>query len=68
MTTPSDDVLTRTILGDKELKGASLATRILVTHLRREASVDPACLQDKVTELRAFFAKNPFAVNDLRTL
>ena len=66
MTTPSDDVLTRAILGRKDLCGASLATRILVTHLRREASLEPDCLGDKIAELRAYIEKTPTARNDLQ--
>lgn len=53
------------ITGSGDLARASLATRILISRLRIEARAQPATLAEKVTELRAFVAKNDFAKTDL---
>lgn len=50
---------------ESDISAASLATRILVSRLRREVVQAPASLMDKVAELRGFFAKNTFAVADI---
>ncbi|PTV95535.1 hypothetical protein C8J27_104171 [Rhodobacter aestuarii] len=55
----------RVLTNDSDLSSASLATRILITRLRREVADAPATLSAKMGELRDFVAKNSFAVADV---
>ena len=55
----------RVLTNDSDLSSASLATRILISRLRREVSDAPATLAAKIGELRDFVAKNSFAVGDV---
>ncbi|MBZ4022315.1 hypothetical protein CKO11_07570 [Rhodobacter sp. TJ_12] len=55
----------RVLTSDSDLSSASLATRILISRLRREVSEAPATLSAKMGELRDFVAKNSFAMGDL---
>lgn len=64
----TDAQLQRALSSDKDLSAASLATKILVSRLRREVKDNPGTMGTKVAELRAFFDKNAFAVNDLAVL
>ncbi len=50
---------------ESDISAASLATRILVSRLRREVGQAPASLMEKVAELHSFFVKNSFAVADI---
>lgn len=60
--------LERVVKSSSDLSGAGLATKILVSRLRREFVSDPGTLSKAVSELQAFFAKNTFAVNDLKSI
>ncbi|SFJ91737.1 hypothetical protein [Celeribacter neptunius] len=55
----------RVLTSDSDLSAASLATKILVTRLRREARSDPSSISGKISELRAYFEKNAFAQADI---
>ncbi|EEX12724.1 MAG: hypothetical protein ACX93U_14845 [Salipiger thiooxidans] len=55
----------RVLMTEKELAGAVLATKLLVTRLRREVKQRPAALNSKIAELRTYFEKNSFAVKDI---
>lgn len=54
----------RVLTSETDLSSASLATRILITRLRREVAAAPASLAAKIGELRDFVGKNGFAVAD----
>jgi hypothetical protein len=54
----------RVLTSDGDLSSASLATKILITRLRREVRNAPAAIQEKIGELRAYFEKNAFAQAD----
>ena len=60
----SDPRWKRVLTSNSDLSSASLATRILVTRLRREVSGAPAALAEKIAELHAFITKNSFARAD----
>ncbi|KQB11799.1 hypothetical protein H9N28_12170 [Rhodobacter capsulatus] len=60
----SDPRWKRVLTGTSDLSSASLATRILISRLRREVAEAPAALAGKIGELRDFVAKNPFALAD----
>ncbi|OCX67183.1 hypothetical protein BFP70_03225 [Thioclava sp. SK-1] len=61
----SDPRWSRVLTTQAELSSTSLATRILISRLRREVSASPDTLERKVAELRAFISKNSFAVADM---
>lgn len=61
-------VFRRTLSGQKDLSGASLATKILVTRLRREVAASPADLERAARELAAYFERHQFASSDIKTL
>ncbi len=61
----SDPRWARVLTSQSDLSSASLATRILITRLRREVAAAPAMLAAKAGELRDFVAKNSFAVADV---
>ena len=63
-----EPTLRRALTGSSDLSATSLATKILVSRLRREIAAQPARLSTGVTELQAFFAKHQFAQNDLQAL
>ena len=58
----------RALTSDEDLCAAALSTRLLVSRLRREVRADPACLEQKAEELRAFFRNNADARPDLARL
>ena len=60
----SDPRWKRVLTNNSDLSAASLATRILISRLRREVAEAPGTLIGKIGELRDFVAKNPFAVAD----
>lgn len=55
----------RVLTTESDLGSASLATRILISRLRREVRASPATLVGKIAELRGFIEKNTFAHADL---
>ncbi|NDV99002.1 hypothetical protein [Salipiger sp. PrR002] len=55
----------RVLSSEAELSGAVLATKILVTRLRREVKASPAQMSGKIAELRGYFEKNAFAAKDI---
>jgi len=61
----SDPRWKRVLTTESDLSSAALATRILVTRLRRDVKAAPATLGAKISELRDFVMKNPFAVADM---
>ncbi|MEI4484789.1 hypothetical protein V8J36_01180 [Frigidibacter sp. MR17.14] len=61
----SDPRWKRVLTSESDLGSASLATRILVTRLRREVKVAPGSIGAKIGELRDFVTKNGFAVADV---
>jgi len=61
-------VFRRTLTGQKDLSGASLATKILVTRLRREVAANPGVLGGAVQELTTYFQKHQFASSDIKAL
>ena len=63
----TDDKLRQTITSAADLAGASLVTRIVVNRLRMQVRANPAKLDDKVLELKDFFAKNPDAAREFAT-
>ncbi|PYF09467.1 hypothetical protein C8J30_10839 [Rhodobacter viridis] len=60
----SDPRWKRVLTSNSDLSAASLATRILISRLRREVAEAPAALTGKIGELRDFVSKNPFALAD----
>lgn len=60
----SDPRWKRVLTAESDLSSASLATRILITRLRREVASAPASLAAKVSELHDFVTKNTFAHAD----
>ncbi|MGO4852733.1 hypothetical protein [Phaeovulum sp. W22_SRMD_FR3] len=61
----NDPRWSRVLTSESDLSAASLATRILVTRLRREVKSAPAVLSSKIGELRDFVGKNTFAHADV---
>lgn len=55
----------RVLTNESDLSAASLATRILISRLRREVKAAPGTIGAKAGELRDFVTKNPFAVADV---
>lgn len=64
---PDDPRWSRVIKSDTDLSSASLATKFLITRLRREAK-GSGNLSALVVELRDFFEKNAFAQRDIPLL
>ena len=62
---PNDGCWARVLSSGSDLADVSLATRLLISRLRREVSGDPGALSGAAAELRDFFAKNPFAQPDI---
>ncbi|MGG7566146.1 hypothetical protein ACQ5SO_08300 [Rhodovulum sp. DZ06] len=58
----------RVLQSSTDLANVSLATRLLVSRLRREADENPASVASATIELREFFVKNPFAQPDISKL
>lgn len=54
----------RVLTSNSDLSATSLATRILITKLRREVAGAPAALAVKVAELHSFVTQNSFAHAD----
>ncbi|MEB3417276.1 hypothetical protein ACFSDD_03145 [Salipiger marinus] len=52
-------------MSETELAGGILATKILLTRLRREVKAKPQDLPGKIAELQAYFQKNSFAAKDI---
>ncbi|MGD9917005.1 MAG: hypothetical protein AB7U46_03225 [Paenirhodobacter sp.] len=61
----NDPRWTRVLTSNSDLSTASLATRILISRLRREVASAPGTLAAKIAELRDFVAKNSFATADI---
>lgn len=61
----SDPRWKRVLTSNSDLSAASLATRILISRLRREVASAPGTLGAKIGELRDFIGKNSFAVADV---
>lgn len=61
----SDPRWKRVLTSNSDLSAASLATRILISRMRREVAEAPGTLAAKMGELREFVAKNSFAVADV---
>ena len=61
----NDPRWSRVLTSQSDLSATSLATRILISRLRREVAAAPATLAAKISELRDFVMKNAFAVADL---
>ncbi|WP_138464979.1 hypothetical protein [Poseidonocella sp. HB161398] len=61
-------VFRRTLTSNKDLGGASLATKILVTRLRRQVSDTPSALDQAIRELSSYFDKHQFASKDMAAL
>ena len=59
---------TRILQSRSDVSSATLATKFMVTRLRREVTMAPSCLPDKIAELRAFFEKNSFVRKDIPLL
>lgn len=55
----------RVLTTDSDLAAVSLATRILVARLRRDAKAGPDALAAAIRDLRNFFTKNSFALADV---
>lgn len=62
---PNDGCWKRVLQSQSDLSNVSLATRLLVSRLRREISGNPGALPGKINELREFFSKNAFAQADI---
>ncbi len=62
----SDPRWKRVLTNESDLSSTSLATRILVSRLRRDVQGSAAALPGAVSELRAFMAKNSFAQADMQ--
>lgn len=60
----NDPRWTRVLTSESDLSASSLATRILISRLRREVKAAPGTVGAKIAELRDFVSKNPFAVAD----
>ncbi|MEM1381044.1 MAG: hypothetical protein AAGH41_10515 [Pseudomonadota bacterium] len=65
MTEINQAVLERALRSDSDLSQASLATKILLSRLRKEVANDPNSIGAQVAELKAFFQKHSFASRDL---
>ena len=55
----------RVLTSESDLSDAVLATKLLVTRLRREVKARPGALGPKIAELRDYFEKNTFAAKDI---
>lgn len=64
----TDTRWSRVLKSSTDLANVSLATRLLVSRLRREAQANPAAVSSAAEELREFFMKNPFAQPDIAKL
>jgi hypothetical protein len=62
---PSDARWTRAVTSASDLSKATLATRMLVSRLRREVSRDPGKAAQCARELHAFMSENGFAQDDV---
>ncbi len=62
---PSNPCWRRVLTSETDLNGAVLATKLLVTRLRREVRARPGALGPKIDELRDYFEKNTFAAKDI---
>lgn len=60
-----DPRLKRVLTSENDLGKASLATRVLVSRLRREIKAHTVKMNDAISELCVFISKNPFAQSDL---
>ncbi|MEC9434195.1 MAG: hypothetical protein VYD87_14940 [Pseudomonadota bacterium] len=64
----SDPRWRRLLTTDGELEASTLATRLLVSRLRRELRAEPAALPGKIEELRGYARSNPAAAAELARL
>jgi hypothetical protein len=65
---PNDPRWSRILSSESDLSAASLATKFLITRLRRELKTNPGNMGGLVAELRVFFEKNTFAQPDIALL
>ena len=63
-----ESTLQKVLTSSSDLSKASLATKILISRLRLDVASQPANLSLAMSELKAFFAKHPFAQKDLQAL
>lgn len=61
-------VFQRTLSSESELGKASLATKILVSRLRREVADSPNAMESAIEELSQYFRKHRFAARDYAAL
>lgn len=64
----TDPRWTRILQTTSDLSAATLATKFLITRLRREVQAKPAALSSGIAELREYFEKNVFAQKDIALL
>lgn len=64
----SDPRWTRILQSSSDLSAATLATKFLVTRLRREVGDTPSTMSAAIAELREYFEKNVFAQKDIAEL
>lgn len=62
---PNDPRWQRVLTSENDIAQASLATKILITRLRRETKAAPGNLNAAITELRGYLEKNAFAQADI---
>jgi hypothetical protein len=65
---PNDPRWTRILQSESDLSAATLATKFLITRLRREVKGSPAEMSAKVAELCEYFRNTPFAQKDIALL
>lgn len=64
----NDPRWTRALSSENDVSNASLATKILLTRLRREVKASPNTIGSKIDELRKYFETNTFAQKDIALL
>lgn len=64
----NDPLWTRALSTENDVSSASLATKILLTRLRREVKASPNSIGSKIDELRKYFETNAFAQKDIALL
>lgn len=65
---PNDPRWTRILQSESDLSAATLATKFLITRLRREVKGSPALMSAKIDELCDYFQNTPFAQKDIPLL
>lgn len=62
---PNDLCWKRVLTSTADMAAASLATRIMLTRMRKEVQEKPNSLFENIQHLRAFYVKNSFARTDI---